>query len=130
MYTLLLELIDFFECNISSKFFIFTNLTVTGLLSVVLLHPKGKHWQPSISAVFIILLEFLQISITLFSRSSSGILFEIPDISTLFLLLYCSALACNFSWLMIWFSRLTLTFLTIINSLVIHFHFHLLLLLD
>ena len=43
--------------------------------------------------------------------------FEIPDISTLFLLLYCSALACNFSRLTIRFSRLTLTFLTITNSL-------------
>ena len=43
----------------------------------------------------------------------------VPDISTLFLLLYCSALACNFSRLMIQFSRLTVTLLTITNILVI-----------
>ena len=118
MCTLLFELIDFFERNISSKCFLFTNLTITRLLSVVLLRPRGKRWrQPSISAEFIIMLEFLQLSITWFSRSSSGILFKIPDISTLFLLLYCPALACNFSRLTIRFSRLTLTFLTITNSL-------------
>ena len=74
---------------------------------------------PSISAGFIIMLEFLQISITWFSRSSSDISFENPDISTLFLLLYCSTLACNFSRLTIWFSRLTLSFLTIARLLVI-----------
>ena len=65
------------------------------------------------------MLEFLQISITWFSRSSLGISFEIPDISTLSLLLYYSALACIFSRLTIRFSRLTLTFLTITNSQVI-----------
>ena len=118
MYTLLFELIDFFERNISSECFLFTNLTIAPLLSVVLLRPRGKQWQSSISAGFFTL-EFLQISITWFSRSSLGILFKIPDISTLFLLLYCSAFVCNFSRLTIRFSRLTLTFLTITNSLVI-----------
>ena len=118
MYTLLFELIDFFKCNISLECFLFANLTFTCLLSVVLLYPWGRWWQPLISAGFI-MLEFLQIFITLFSRSSSGILLEISDISTLFLLLYCSALACNFSRLMIQFPRLTLTFLTITNSPVI-----------
>ena len=119
MYTLLSGLIDFFERNISSECFLFTSLTITRLLSVVLLRPRGKRWQPSISTGFIIMLEFLQISITWFSSSSSGISFEIPDISTLFLLLCCSALTCNFSRLTIPFSRLTLTFLAITNSLVI-----------
>ena len=119
MYTLLFELIDFFERNISSECFLFTNLTITRLLSVVLFCPRSKRWQPSISAGFIIILEFLQISVTWFSRSSSGISFEIADISTLFLLLYYSVLACNFSRLTIQFSRLTLTFLTITNSLVV-----------
>ena len=119
MYTLLFELIDFLERNINSEYFLFTNLTIMPLFSVVLLRPWGKWWQPSISAGFIIMLEFLQISITLFSRSSSGISFKIPDISTLFLLLYCSALARNFSRLTIQFCRLMLTFLTITNSLVI-----------
>ena len=119
MYTLLFELIDFFERNISSECFLFTNLTITRLLSVVLFCPRSKRWQPSISGGFIIILEFLQISVTWFSRSSSGISFEIADISTLFLLLYYSVLACNFSRLTIQFSRLTLTFLTITNSLVV-----------
>ena len=119
MCTLLFKLIDFFERNISSESFLFTNLTITRLLSVVLLRPRGKQWQPSISAGFIIMLEFLQISITWFSRSSLGISFEIPDISTLSLLLYYSALACIFSRLTIRFSRLTLTFLTITSSHVI-----------
>ena len=119
MYTLLFELIDFFERNISSECFLFTNLTITRLLSVVLFRPRSKRWQPSISAGFIIILEFLQISVGWFSRSSSGISFEIADISTLFLLLYCLVLACNFSRLTIQFSRLTLTFLTITNSLVV-----------
>ena len=119
MYSLLFELIDFFECNLNSECFLFPNLTITRLLSVVLLCPRGKWWQPLISARFIAMVEFLQIWITCFSRSSSGISFKIPDISILFLLLYCSALACNFSRLTIWFSRLTLTFLMIINSLMI-----------
>ena len=119
MYTLLFELIDLFERSISSECFLFTTLAITRLLSVVLLRPRGKRWQPSIFVGFIIMLEFLQISITWFSRSSSGISFEISDISTLFFLLYCSALACNFSRLTIRFSRLTLEFLTITNSLVI-----------
>ena len=58
----------------------------------------------------------------MFSRSSSDISFEIPDISTLFLLVYWSALAyCNFSRLTIRFLSLTLTFLTITGSLVIFF---------
>ena len=95
------------------------NLTIIRLLSVVLLRPRGKRWQPSISAGFIKMLAFLRNLMTWFSRSSSGISFEIPDISRLFLLLYCSALACNFSRLTNRFSRLTLTFLTITNSLVI-----------
>ena len=40
MYTLLYEVIDFFERNISLECFQLTNLTITCLLSVVLLRPK------------------------------------------------------------------------------------------
>ena len=113
MYTLLFKLIDFFEHNISSKCFLFTNLTITRLLAVVLLCPRGKWWQPSISTGFI-MLESQQHDFQDHCQvfCSKFLIFQ-------HCFFYYTALACNFSRLIIQFSRLTLTSLTITSSLVI-----------
>ena len=115
MYTLLFEII-FFECNIILEYFLFTNLTITHLLSVVLLWSSGKQWQPSISAGFIY-------NVGIFTNLDN-IVFKIfirYFVRKYLMILYCSALACNFSRLMIWFSRLMLTFLMITSLLVFFF---------
>ena len=99
--------------------FVLTNITITLLFLLILFLPNDNRWQPSISLDVMTISESLHISITFSSRSLSKTSFEIPDISTLFLLLYCTAFACNSSKVVIHFSRLELTFLTINSSLII-----------
>lgn len=109
IYTLLLELIFFFRFSMSSGCNIFTNFLITCLFSLVLFLPNGKWWQPSVSLDVMTILESLHILITFCSRSLSETSSQIPDISTVFHLLYCSVFACNFCKAVIWFSRLALT---------------------
>ena len=76
----------FFNCGISSECFLFTNLTMTYLVSLVLFLLSDNQWQPSISMCPISIPTSLQILITLSSRLLSRISWGIPEISTLFLL--------------------------------------------
>ena len=116
--------------SIASECFLLTNITITRLVVLVAFLPRDSVWQPSMSEVFMSIPESLQILITV-SWFWSEASFEIPDISTLLCLLYCSLclfycslcllycfdLDCFFSRFTILFWRFWLTFLTINNSL-------------
>ena len=65
-------------------------------MPAALLLISGNRWQPSISMCPISIPESLQISVTLYYRLLCRILWRIPEISTLFLLLYCLV----FAWLL------------------------------
>ena len=92
-----LLLIHFLSLNRASECFRLTNLTITLSSCPLLFLESGSLWQLSISFGSISTPESLQILITVFSRSSSGILFGISDISALFLRLYYSPFAWIFS---------------------------------
>ena len=87
MQTLLCEFIDLFKRSLAFECFLLTNLTITRFLLLVLTRAYGFKSIP----------DSLQMPITFFSRFSSDTLLEVPDISTLFLLLYCSFFCCCFS---------------------------------
>ena len=89
------------------------------LLSLQLYLEAGRWWQPSMSFWSTSTPNSWQICITLSSNWLSGISFGILLNSTLFLLLYCSDLACFFSKSITLFSSLLLTTLTIASSLLI-----------
>ena len=79
----------FFFLNRASECFRLTNLTITLLSCPLLFLESGSQWQPSIFFGSISTPESSQILVTVFSRSLSRMLFVMPDISTLFLWLYC-----------------------------------------
>ena len=104
----------FFNRSTSSECFLLTNLTITRLVPPALFLLSGNRWQPSISMCPISIPASLQISITLSSRLFR-ISWGIPEISTLFLLLYCSTFAWLFSISVTPFWSKLLTFFTTIN---------------
>ena len=113
-----LPLICFLSFNKASAYFRLTNLTITLLSWPLLFLERGSRWQPSISLASTSIPDSLQMLITVFSKSSSQILFGMPDNSTLFLRLYCSPFAWFFSKFMILSSNLLFTFFVITSSLV------------
>ena len=113
-----LPLIHFLSFNKASAYFWLTNLPITLLLCPLLFLERGSRWQPSISLASTSVPDSLQMLITVFSKSSSQILFSMPDNSTLFLWLYCSPFAWFFSKFMILSSNLLFTFFVITRSLV------------
>ena len=92
-----LTTIPLFSLSRASECFRSTNLTVTLLSCPLLLLESGSLWQPLISFRSISTPGSLEILITAFSRSLSGMLFDMPDVSMLFLRLYCSPFAWFFS---------------------------------
>ena len=114
-----LLLIDFFLYSNDSECFRFRKVRITLLLSLRLYLEAGRRWQPSMSFWSTSTPDSRQIYVTLSSNWLSGISFGILLNSTLFLLLYCSDLACFFSKSITLFSSLLLTTLTIASSLLI-----------
>ena len=108
---------SFLHWSIVSERFLSTNLAITRLVLLIAFLPNDSLWQPSTFKGFTLILESLQIPITVSSRFWSEVLLEIPDMSTLFGLFYCSDLNCCFSRFTILFWRFWLAFLTIHNSL-------------
>ena len=119
MFEKSLLLIDFFLWSNDSECLRLTNLTITLLLSSRLYLETGRRWQPSMPLWSTSTPDSRQIFIILLSSWLSGISFGILLNSTLFLLLYCSDLACFFSKSITFFSSLLLTILTIASSLLI-----------
>ena len=108
---------SFLRWSIALECFLFIYLIITCLVVLVAFLPSGSLWQPSMSKRLISIPESLQIPMTVYSRFWSEISLEIPDISTLLRLLYCSDFDCCSSGFIILFWRFWLTFLTINNSL-------------
>ena len=94
---LMCELFYFFMQNIASKLLLFMGFSIIYLLLVVLMCPDGSLWHSSISNSIKSIPHSLQMPFSFTSGCSSDTSLEILDISTLFLLLYCSILACCFS---------------------------------
>ena len=82
-----LPLIRFLSLNKASAYFRLTNLTITLLSWPLLFLERRSRWQPSISLASTSIPDSLQMLITVFSKSSSQILFGMPDNSTLFAIL-------------------------------------------
>ena len=110
---------DFLFLSIASGCFLLTNFTITLLLESLLYLEAGKRWHPSMSFGSISKSKSWQMSITTFSRLSSGVSFGIPDDSILFSRLYCSDLAWLFSSLMICSSSFAFPFFTAVRWLLI-----------
>ena len=100
-----LPLIRFLSFNRAFAFFRLKNLPITILSWLLLFLERGSRWHPSITLASTSISDSLQMLITVFSRSSSGMLFYMSDSSTLFLRLYCSP----FGWF--FFSIYTFLFL-------------------
>ena len=94
----LLLLMHFLFLNRASKYFRLRNFTITLLSCPLLFLESGSLWQPSIYFGSISTPNSLQIPCTVSSRYSSGMLFGMPDISTLFRGLHCSPILLLF-WL-------------------------------
>ena len=114
-----LLLIDFFLQRNVSECFQLTNLTVIFLLSLWLYLEAGRRWKPSISLWSTSTPDSKQICITLLSSWISAISFEILLNSRLFLLLYCSELACFVYKSVTLFCSLLLTTLTMASLLLV-----------
>lgn len=114
-----LLLIDFFLQRNVSECFQLTNLTIIFLLPLWLYLEAGRRWKPSISLRWTSTPDSRQICITLVSSWISAISFEILLNSRLFLLLYCSELACFFYKSVTLFSSLLLTTLTMASLLLV-----------
>ena len=110
---------DILFLSIASGCFLLMNFTITFLLESLLHLETGKRWYPSMSFGSISTSEPWQMSVTTFSRLSSGISLGIPDNSILLCWLYCSALAWLFSRLMIHSFSFAFTFFTTVRSLLI-----------
>ena len=105
--------------NKASGCFLLTNFTITLLVESLRYLETGKQWHPSMSFGSISKPESWQMSITTFSRLSSGISFRILHNSMLLHWLYCSDLASFFSRLMIHSSSLVFTFFTTASLLLV-----------
>ena len=89
-----LPLIRFLSFNKASAYFWLTNLIINLLSWPLLFLERWSRWQPSLSLASTSILDSLQMLITVFSKSSSQVLFGMPGNSTLFLRLYYSP----FTW--------------------------------
>ena len=92
---------NFLSRSKASGCFLLTNFIITLPLESILYLKTGIRLQPSLPFDSISKREWWQMSITTFSRLSSGILFGIPDNSMLLRRLHCSDLDWYFSRLMI-----------------------------
>ena len=117
-YPKLLLLIRFLSFNIASAYFRSANLIITLLSWPLLFLERESRWQPSLPLASTSILDSLQMLATVFSKSSSQILFGMSGYSILFLRLYCSPFVWFFSKFIILSSNLLFTFFVITSSLV------------
>ena len=83
---------NLFSLKHGFRMFSINNLTMTFFVMLITFLPWEHLWQPSISECDILISEPLHILRIFFSKSWSGIVFETPEISTLFCQPYCSLL--------------------------------------